>query len=59
MKINTYEKDQYIHLNEYFKELAIIILDQSYFNMIKTIIKTEKDKADIIRYGMINPSIRK
>lgn len=59
LNIQPYEKVCYEHLDDYFVESSIKILNQKQLDYLKQIIKIEKDKADIIRYGTTNPVIRK
>ena len=59
LNIQTYDTAKYVHLDEYFIESPIKILDQIQFDYVKQLVKCEKDKADLLRYGTTNPSIRK
>ena len=57
--IERYEKTNYKYLDEYFIDQPIKILNQKQLDFVKQVVKNEKDKADILRYGTINPTIRK
>lgn len=59
LDIQLYDKESYKHLDDYFIESPIKILDQEQLDHVKSIIKREKDNADVIRYGTTNPTVRK
>lgn len=59
LSIERYEKTSYKHLDEYFIDQPVKILNQKQLDFVKQIVKNEKDKADILRYGTTNPIIRK
>ena len=59
LDIQPYDKESYKHLDDYFIESPIKILNQEQLDHVKSIIKREKDNADVIRYGTTNPTVRK
>lgn len=52
-------KNSYLHINDYFIDSTIKIFNNQKFENLKAYIQSEKDNADILRYGKINPNIRK